>query len=192
MVNEGTISEADVLVRNGRIERIDASIRAPVRTEVFDAAGKHLLPGLIDDQVHFREPGGTHKGDIATESAAAVAGGITSYMEMPNVAPPTVTRKLLEEKYALAEKKSRANYAFYLGATNDNIDEITTLGPGQACGIKVFMGASTGNMLVDEPTALEKIFSRSPVPVVTHCEDTPTIKRNEQRERDKIRRRRAN
>ena len=184
LVNEGASSEADILIRDGRIERVDRAISAGANIDVYDAGGNYLLPGLIDDQVHFREPGGTHKGSIATESAAALAGGITSFMEMPNVNPPTVTRELLHEKYLLAEQKSRANYAFYLGATNDNIDQIRSLLPGEACGVKVFMGASTGNMLVDKAATLEEIFSSSPVPVVTHCEDTPTILANEQRERE--------
>jgi dihydroorotase len=184
LVNEGTIREVDVLIHRGRIERVDPDIPAG-NAGVFDAQGNHLLPGLIDDQVHFREPGGTHKGDIATESTAAIAGGITSFMEMPNVDPPTTTRTLLQEKYKLAAQKSRANFAFYLGATNDNIDEIRALQPGEACGVKVFMGASTGNMLVDQPQALEKIFSSAPVPVATHCEDTPTISANEQHYRER-------
>ncbi len=185
LVNEDVIREVDVLIRNGRIERVDPEISA-VNAEVYDAKGNHLLPGLIDDQVHFREPGATHKGEIATESAAAIAGGITSFMEMPNVNPTTTTRTRLHEKYQLAARKSRANFAFYLGATNDNIDEIRALKAGEACGVKVFMGASTGNMLVDRPETLEKIFSSSPVPVVTHCEDTPTINANEQRFREKF------
>lgn len=184
LVNEGAIREVDVLIRNGRIRRVDTDIPA-ADSSVFDAKGNVLLPGLIDDQVHFREPGGTHKGDIATESRAAIAGGITSFMEMPNVKPPTTTRALLGEKYALAAQKSKANFAFYLGATNDNIDEIRALQPNETCGVKVFMGASTGNMLVDQPQALEQIFSSAPVPVVTHCEDTPTISANEQRYRDR-------
>lgn len=183
LVNEGAIREVDVLIRNGRIERIDGGI-SDDRARIYDAHGNHLLPGLVDDQVHFREPGATHKGEIATESAAAVAGGITTYMEMPNVNPATTTRDLLAQKYALAAGKSRANYAFYLGATNDNIEEIRALENGQACGVKVFMGASTGNMLVDRPETLDKIFASSPLPVVTHCEDTPTITANERRWRD--------
>lgn len=184
LINDGAVSEVDVQIRDGRIARVDRVIPARASTVVYDAKGKHLLPGLIDDQVHFREPGGTHKGSIATESRAALAGGITSYMEMPNVKPPTVTREKLHDKYALAAQNSRANYAFYLGATNDNIDQICSLQAGEACGVKVFMGASTGNMLVDEPAALEQIFSTSPIPVVTHCEDTPTILANEQKQRD--------
>ncbi len=185
VVNEDTVREADILIENGRIARVDPEIPAQTGWEVIDAGGRHVLPGMIDDQVHFREPGITHKGDIATESAAAVAGGITSYLDMPNVVPPTTTRKRLEQKYAAAEGRSHANYGFYFGATNDNIDEITSLLPGEACGVKVFMGASTGNMLVDNPDALQRIFSRAPIPVATHCEDTPTIRLNEQRYRDR-------
>lgn len=179
VVNEGHIREWDVLVRNGRIEKIGADLSSLKADRVMDASGKHLLPGMIDDQVHFREPGLTHKGEIATESAAAVAGGITSYMEMPNVNPLTINRAALEDKYDRAAQKSLANFSFYLGASNDNLDEIKSLDPKAACGIKVFMGASTGNMLVDKRETLEGIFANSPIIVVTHCEDSPTIKRNE-------------
>ena len=180
VVNEGAIFEADVLIEDGRIERVDREIVPDGGTEILDATGLHLFPGMIDDQVHFREPGLTHKGDIDTESAAAVAGGVTSYMDMPNVRPPTTTRPLLADKYALASRKSRANYAFYLGASNDNIDQIYSLDTNEACGVKVFMGASTGNLLVNNPDTLNEIFAKSPVPVVTHCEDTPTILANEE------------
>lgn len=179
VVNEGQTREQDVLISNGRIELLGDSIAAGENDRVIDADGRHLLPGMIDDQVHFREPGLTHKGDIATESAAAVAGGITSFMEMPNVDPLTVTLDELEKKYQRAAGRSHANFAFYLGATNNNIDAIRALQPGQACGVKVFMGASTGDMLVDDDTALERIFADSPVLVATHCEDTPTIQDNE-------------
>lgn len=185
LVNEGEIRDADVLVDGERIEKIAASIEAGADTEVLDAGGRYLIPGMIDDQVHFREPGLTHKGDIATESAAAVAGGITSYMEMPNVDPQTTTIAALEEKYDRAAGRSRANYAFYLGATNDNISQIRALAPGTACGIKVFMGASTGNLLVDDPDALELIFRDAPVTVVTHCEDSPMIWEAEAAAREK-------
>ncbi|WP_405235862.1 dihydroorotase [Lentisalinibacter orientalis] len=185
LVNEGETRDADVLIDGERIEKIDASIEAGAGTEVLDAGGRYLIPGMIDDQVHFREPGLTHKGDIATESAAAVAGGITSYMEMPNVDPPTTTIAALEEKYDRAAGRSRANYAFYLGATNDNISQIRALAPGTACGIKVFMGASTGNLLVDDPDALELIFRDAPVTVVTHCEDSPMIWEAEAAAREK-------
>ncbi|WP_405227203.1 dihydroorotase [Lentisalinibacter sediminis] len=185
LVNEGEIRDADVLIDGERIEKIAASIEAGAGTEVLDAGGRYLIPGMIDDQVHFREPGLTHKGDIATESAAAVAGGITSYMEMPNVDPQTTTVAALEEKYDRAAGRSRANYAFYLGATNDNISQIRALAPGTACGIKVFMGASTGNLLVDDPDALELIFRDAPVIVVTHCEDSPMIWEAEAAAREK-------
>jgi len=184
IVNEGSEHDADILIDGGRIEKIAGTIDARGDWEVFEARGLHVLPGMIDDQVHFREPGATHKGDIASESAAAVAGGITSYMEMPNVVPPTLTAERLEEKYARAATRSRANYGFYLGASNDNIDAIRKLVPNQACGVKVFMGASTGNMLVDDPGALDAIFAGSPVPIATHCEDTPTILANERHYRN--------
>jgi len=185
LVNEGAITEADVLIDGERIEKIASSIKAADDTRVLDAEGRHLIPGMIDDQVHFREPGLTHKGDIATESAAAVAGGITSYMEMPNVDPPTTTVAALEEKYDRAAGRSSANFAFYLGATNDNISQIRALATGSACGIKVFMGASTGNLLVDDPDALELIFRDAPVTVVTHCEDSPMIWEAEAAAREK-------
>ncbi len=179
LVNEGRITEADLLIRGDRIEKIASSIAAPAGVEVLDAAGRLLLPGMIDDHVHFREPGLTHKGDMATESMAAVAGGVTSVMDMPNVAPPTTTRVALAEKYQRAAGRMRTNYAFYFGATNDNLDEIKALQPGEACAVKVFMGASTGNMLVDDLATLEEAFATCPTLVVTHCEDSPTIKRNE-------------
>lgn len=176
VVNEGRIWDADVLVHKGRIEKIAPFIAAPPRTRVLDAKGKLLLPGVIDDQVHFREPGFPHKADIASESAAAVAGGTTSFMDMPNTDPKTVTRELLKAKYARAERRAHANYAFYLGATNDNLAEIEKLRKNEACGVKIFMGASTGNMLVDDPATLERLFARCPLLIATHCEDTPTIK----------------
>ncbi len=185
LINEGTVREADLLVDGERIEKIAASIPADGATEVIDADGCFLMPGMIDDQVHFREPGLTHKGDLASESAAAVAGGITSFLDMPNVNPLTVTRAALADKYRLAGRRCRGNFGFYLGATNDNIEEIKALEPGEAAGIKAFMGASTGNMLVDDPATLEKIFARAPVIVVTHCEDSPTIWANEARARER-------
>jgi len=183
MVNEGQVTEGDLLIRDGRIERLGGEIAAD-GAEVVDAAGLTLMPGMIDDQVHFREPGVTHKADIATESRAAVAGGITSFFDMPNTNPQTVTLDALEDKFALAAGRAWGNYAFYFGGTNDNIDEIRRLGPDQTCGIKVFMGASTGNMLVDDPATLEAIFRDAPTQVVTHCEDTPTILANEARYRE--------
>ncbi len=185
LVNDGEIRESDVLVEGDRITRIDNSIAAPAGAEVIDAAGKLLMPGMIDDQVHFREPGLTHKGDLATESAAAAAGGITSFMDMPNVNPLTTTREALADKYERAAGRCTGNYGFYLGATNSNIDEIRALQVGEACGIKAFMGASTGDMLVDDPETLDKLFEHAPVIVVTHCEDSPTIWANEDAAREK-------
>ena len=178
VVNEGSIKQVDVLLESGRIKQVDSNITLDSKTQIVDAKGMHLLPGLIDDQVHFREPGLTHKGGIFSESAAAIAGGVTSFMDMPNVNPPTITRDLLSQKYKLAEGKAHANYAFYLGATNNNVEEIKRLQTGEACGVKVFMGASTGNMLVDNDDALEKIFSECPILIATHCEDTPSINKN--------------
>lgn len=178
IVNEGKTLEGDLLIKNGRIETIGANLSAPDGVAVIDASGKWLLPGLIDDQVHFREPGLTHKGGIRSESMAAIAGGVTSFMDMPNVDPPTLTRELLLQKYEIARGKAYANYAFYMGSSNDNIDEIKSLQTGEACGVKIFMGASTGNLLVDDNDALEQIFAESPVLIVTHCEDTPMIERN--------------
>ena len=183
LVNEGEIRDVDVLIEGERIARIASGIDAAGNVDVIDANGRILMPGMIDDQVHFREPGLTNKGDLATESAAAVAGGITSFMDMPNVNPQTTTREALAAKYAMAEHRCTANYGFYLGATNSNIDEIKSLEVGEACGIKAFMGASTGDMLVDDPVALERIFEHAPVMVVTHCEDSPTIWDNEARAR---------
>ncbi len=185
LINEGTITDADVLIRGERIEKVGSAISAGDGVEVIDANGGFLMPGMIDDQVHFREPGLTHKGDLATESAAAAAGGITSFMDMPNVSPLTVTAEALADKYVVAEGRCTANYGFYLGATNSNIDEIRKLEVGNACGIKVFMGASTGDMLVDDPDTLEKIFEHAPVIVVTHCEDSPIIWANEEQARDR-------
>ena len=185
LVNEGEIQDVDVLIAGDRIARIEGSISAAEGTEVIDAAGKYLLPGMIDDQVHFREPGLTHKGDLATESAAAAAGGITSFMDMPNVKPLTTSREALADKYNLAAGRCTGNYGFYLGATNSNIDEIRALQVGEACGIKAFMGASTGDMLIDDPDALDKLFEYSPVIVLTHCEDSPMIWANEDAAREK-------
>jgi len=177
IINENKQYIADILVKNGFIERIDKSINADV-DEVINAEGLHLLPGLIDDQVHFREPGLTHKGDIHSESWAAVAGGITSFMEMPNTVPNTLTQELLEDKYQIAARNSPANYSFYMGASNDNLDEVLRTDTANVCGIKVFMGSSTGNMLVDNPATLENLFMQSPMLIATHCEDEATIKSN--------------
>lgn len=179
IINEEHETAADILIRNGRIEKIARQITAPAGTVVYDAKGQWLLPGLIDDQVHFREPGLTHKGDLYTESRSAVAGGVTSYFDMPNNKPAITTRELQRQKYANAAGRSFANYAFYFGGANDNLDEVAALQREDACALKVFMGASTGNMLVDDPKTLEGIFQRSPLMVVTHCEDTPMILANE-------------
>ncbi len=182
--NESRVIAGDVLVRRGRIDRVAREIPAGRVDRIIDAGGKYLLPGFIDDQVHFREPGLTHKGDMATESAAAVAGGITSFMDMPNTIPNATKRAVLMDKYRLARGRAKANFSFYFGAANDNLDEIRALQPGDCCGVKVFMGASTGNMLVDDPETLERIFADCPTLIATHCEDTPTIKANEERYRE--------
>jgi dihydroorotase len=186
LVNEGEIRDADVLIDGERIVNIAASIVAPEGATVIDVAGKYLLPGMIDDQVHFREPGMTHKGDLATESAAAAAGGITSFMDMPNVNPQTTTRSALRDKYRIAENRCTANYGFYLGATNSNIEEIKALQVGEGAGIKAFMGASTGDMLVDNPESLERLFEHAATIVLTHCEDSPMIWDNEVAAREKF------
>jgi dihydroorotase len=178
LVNEGQITESDILLKNGRIEKIASDVQAPAGADVVDANGRHLLPGMIDDQVHFREPGLTHKGDFHSESRAAIAGGVTSYMEMPNSKPPTTNVEQLEWKYARAAETSAANYAFYFGTTNDNIENIRALDPSLTCGLKIFMGASTGNMLVDNESTLAAIFRDSPVLIATHCESTPMIMAN--------------
>lgn len=179
IVNEGHAKPGDVWIQNGRIEAIGADLgRRPADVQI-DAKGAALMPGMIDDQVHFREPGLTHKGDIHSESRAAVAGGITSYMDMPNTQPPTLSRTRLAEKFQIAARSSYANYSFYLGASNDNIEEIKAVDPRAVCGVKVFMGASTGDMLVDQPRALEQLFLHAPTLVAAHCEDTPTILKNE-------------
>ncbi len=185
LLNEGEILERDVLIAGERIEKIAGSIAADDTIEVHDAKGAILMPGMIDDQVHFREPGLTWKGDLATESAAAVAGGITSFMDMPNVSPQTTTRDALRDKYESAVGRCSANFGFHFGATNSNIEEIRALKVGEAAGIKAFMGASTGDMLVDNPDALEKLFADAPVIVLTHCEDSPMIREAEQAARAK-------
>ncbi|WP_417879833.1 dihydroorotase [Vibrio sp.] len=180
VVNEGTITEADVRIVDQRITKIASNILAQPEDSIIDAEGGYLLPGMIDDQVHFREPGLTHKGTIASESRAAVAGGITSYMEMPNVSPATTTIAALERKFDIAKEHSMANYSFYLGATEDNLEQIKMLNPKRHCGVKVFMGASTGDLLVEDPHALECIFRDSPVLIVTHCESGDVIQQNQQ------------
>lgn len=180
VVNEGRIFEASILIQGDRIQTI---FEGPVPENItadheVDATGKWLLPGLIDDQVHFREPGLTHKAEIHTESRAAVAGGITSYMEMPNTVPNTVTQERLEEKYQRAAEVSLANYSFFMGATNDNLEEVLKTDPERVCGVKVFMGSSTGNMLVDNREVLEGLFSKCKMLIATHCEDEETIRAN--------------
>ena len=178
LVNEGREFDGDLRIRDGRIEAIGSGLAARDGETVVDAAGRRLLPGMIDDQVHFREPGLEYKADMATESAAAVAGGLTSVMDMPNTSPPTLDAAALEDKYRRAAGRMWANHGFYLGASNDNIEAIRALDPLSAPGIKVFMGASTGNMLVDDPDTLDAIFRDAPTPIITHCEDTPTIEAN--------------
>lgn len=179
IVNEGTIFEGDVLIENDLIVEIADSIS--LKTSdciVIDAEGNYLMPGAIDDQVHFREPGLTHKGDIESESRAAVAGGITSFIEQPNTVPNAVTQEILEDKYQIASQKSFANYSFMMGATNDNLEEVLKTNPKNVAGIKIFLGSSTGNMLVDNEAVLEKIFSSTPMLIAVHCEDETTIKNN--------------
>lgn len=177
IVNEGQKYVADVLIKDGIIAKIGQNLSANGAQEI-NAEGQFLLPGMIDDQVHFREPGLTHKADIFTESMAAVAGGITSFMEMPNTVPNTLTQELLKDKYDIASHTSLANYSFYMGASNDNIEEVLKTDAKNVCGIKVFMGSSTGNMLVDNEKTLENIFSKAPILVATHCEDEATIRHN--------------
>ena len=180
VVNEGKIESKDILLANNRIEKIENNITLKENCIEIDGENKHLFPGLIDDQVHFREPGLTHKASIGTESAAAVAGGVTSFMEMPNTIPNALTLDLLEEKYAIAAKTSAANYSFFMGVSNDNAAEALKVNEhkNNICGLKIFMGSSTGNMLVDSHTALDKIFSGSEVLIATHCEDERIIKNN--------------
>jgi dihydroorotase len=179
IVNEGSIFEGDVLIENEIIRQIAENISAKSsECIIIDAEGSFLIPGVIDDQVHFREPGLTHKGDIASESKAAVAGGITSYIEQPNTVPNAVTQELLEDKYQIASKTSHANYSFMMGGTNDNLEEVLKTNPKNVAGIKLFLGSSTGNMLVDNQDVLEKIFSSTKMLIAVHCEDEATIKAN--------------
>ncbi|MEM6583427.1 MAG: dihydroorotase [Pseudomonadota bacterium] len=178
LVNEGEAIEADLRIKHQRIEAIASDLSADAGDEVVEANGCYLLPGMIDDQVHFREPGLTHKGSIASESRSAVAGGITSFMEMPNVSPATTSIDALENKFDLASNNAMANYSFYLGATEHNLEQIKILDPSKHCGVKVFMGASTGDLLVEAPDALEAIFREAPTLITTHCESGPVMAGN--------------
>ncbi len=177
LINEGKIFLADVFIQNGLIAQIGQSLDVQA-DESIDAEGKYLMPGIIDDQVHFREPGLTHKGELYTESKAAVAGGITSFMEMPNTKPQTLTQELLEQKYQRAKEVSLANYSFFMGASNDNLEEVLKTDPKNVGAIKIFMGSSTGNMLVDDKSVLENIFEKSKMLIAVHCEDEATIQQN--------------
>ena len=177
LVNEGQVYQADVLIKNQIIKEISSEIKIEA-DYVIDAKGLHLLPGVIDDQVHFREPGLTHKANIYSESKAAVAGGITSFMEMPNTNPQALTQELLEDKYVIASQTSIANYSFFMGASNDNLEEVLKTDPKKVGAIKIFMGSSTGSMLVDNRTVLEEIFKKSPMLIAVHCEDEQTIQEN--------------
>ncbi len=177
VVNEGEQRALDIYIKDGRIAKIGSTLDLKADQEI-NAEGLHLFPGLIDDQVHFREPGLTHKANIYSESRAAVAGGTTSFMEMPNTVPNTLTQKLLQDKYDIAQDSSLANYSFFMGAANDNLDEVLKTNPRDVCGIKIFMGSSTGNMLVDNERSLEAIFSQAPTLIATHCEDEATIQAN--------------
>ena len=183
IVNEGKSETKDVLIRNGRIDKISDRINSDAAAREINGEGKHLLPGAIDDQVHFREPGLTHKATIYTESKAAVAGGVTSFMEMPNTIPPVFTQELLEDKYAIASKTSLANYSFFMGTSNDNAEEVlkTNRKKNDVCGVKIFMGSSTGGLLVDNYLALDRIFRDTEVLIATHCEDERIIKQNYER-----------
>jgi dihydroorotase len=178
IVNEGTVYKSDLLIENGFIKKIAIKILADKDTQIIDAKGQFLLPGVIDDQVHFREPGLTHKATIASEAKAAVAGGITSFIEMPNTNPPCITQELLEDKFKIAANSSLANYSFMMGGTNNNLDELLKTNPKTVAGIKLFLGSSTGNMLVDDATFLEKLFSSTQLLISVHCEDETTIKNN--------------
>ncbi|MCT4561427.1 MAG: dihydroorotase, partial [Crocinitomicaceae bacterium] len=170
IVNEGKQFVADLLINNDRIERIDSNISVEGDVKEINCEGKLILPGCIDDQVHFREPGLTQKANIYTESRAAVAGGITSFMEMPNTVPNTLTQELLEDKYQIGAKSALANYSFFMGASNDNVEEVLKTNSKNVCGVKIFMGSSTGNMLVDNEAVLQNLFSRVPMLIATHCE----------------------
>jgi dihydroorotase len=178
IVNEGKVFEGDVLIKGQFIEKVGKDLSSHTADKIINGASQYLLPGAIDDQVHFREPGLTHKGTIFTESRAAVAGGVTSFMEMPNTNPPTFTQELLEDKYKIASQNSLANYSFFIGASNDNLEEVMKTDIRNVCGLKIFMGSSTGNLLVDNEKTLEGFFSRFPSLIATHCEHEPTIRKN--------------
>ena len=178
IVNEGKIFKSDILIENDLIAKISETIPEENIDKIIDAEGEFLIPGVIDDQVHFREPGLTHKGDIESESKAAIAGGTTSFIEQPNTVPNAVTQELLEEKYKIAAEKSYANYSFSMGGTNDNLEEVLKTNPRNVAAIKLFLGSSTGNMLVDNPEILEEIFSKVKMPICVHCEDETTIRKN--------------
>ena len=180
-INEGHDFRTDLSIKNGRIEELAPSIEKPSKEEI-NGEGLILIPGMIDDQVHFREPGLTHKAEIYTESRAAAAGGITTFMEMPNTVPNALTIELLEDKYSIAAKNSQVNYSFYLGASNDNLDEIKKMDRSSICGVKIFMGSSTGNMLVDKDQALEGIFREAGTIITTHCEKEEIIRENTQKD----------
>ncbi|WP_410878758.1 dihydroorotase [Myroides sp. DW712] len=184
LVNEGVVKKGDILIQEGKIARIADAIEATENIQVIDATGKYVIPGMIDDQVHFREPGLTHKGDIASESRAAVAGGITSFIEQPNTVPNAVTQELLEQKYEIASSTSYANYSFMMGGTNDNLEELLLTNPRNVAGIKLFLGSSTGNMLVDRQDVLEKIFSSTSMLIAVHAEDEGTIQANLQQHKE--------
>jgi len=183
VVNEGKIIPVDVFIKNGRIEKVAPKIVSREKTTEINGEGRYLLPGAIDDQVHFREPGLTHKASIYTEAKAAVAGGVTSFMEMPNTLPPVFTQELLEDKYRIAAQTSLANYSFYMGTSNDNIDEVlkTNAKKNDVCGVKIFMGSSTGGLLVDNPLTLDRIFGETELLIATHCENEKMIKANYER-----------
>ena len=178
IVNENTIIESDIYIRSGRIEKIGKDLSAMKVSTVLDVKGKYIIPGMIDNQVHFREPGAEHKGNIKSESRAAVAGGITTFFDMPNTIPHVLNSERLEEKMAIAEKNSIANYSFYHGASRDNLENIKTIDPLSCCGLKVFMGSTTDSLLVDDRETLSKIFEHAPLLLASHCEDTPTIVEN--------------
>jgi len=187
IINEGRTFRGDLIIKDELISAIGSADQmiVPAGTKIIDATGLLLIPGVIDDQVHFREPGLTHKGDIFSESRAAAAGGVTSFMDMPNTDPQTVSIDILNEKYRIGSENSLTNYSFYIGATNTNLDEVLKVDPSEVCGIKLFMGSSTGNMLVDNENALKELFAKAFLPITAHCEDEPTIRKNSEIYREK-------